>query len=149
VSGSVERAVVDAIALTPARLAAACDPEAAALVQPDGEWGAAEIVRHLIAVEIEVHQRRLGDVMREVEPRWRWTEPGPWPGEPGASMTRLLELFREHRAATVDVVSGLDEAGWQRSGIHETFGRLDVAGLVREALAHDEEHLGTLLTARG
>ena len=40
-----------------------------------------------------------------------------------------------------------DYDGWDRTGVHETYGRLDVAGLLRVAIDHDEEHLAGL--ARG
>jgi hypothetical protein len=38
------------------------------------------------------------------------------------------------------MVNVLDEAGWARSGQHATFGPLDVAGVLRNAVDHDEEH---------
>jgi hypothetical protein len=44
----------------------------------------------------------------------------------------------------VATVRALDEAGWERFGTHATYGRLDVAGLVRLAIDHDEEHLAGL-----
>ena len=42
-------------------------------------------------------------------------------------------MFARRRAKTVATVRALDEAGWARSGTHETYGRLDVAGLLRLA----------------
>ena len=49
--------------------------------------------------------------------------------------------FRSARGRTIATLRGLDEAGWAQSGTHETFGLLDVAGLMPEALAHDADHL--------
>ena len=108
---------------------------------PDGDWGPEQVVRHLIAVEHDVHQARFADLDREAEPHWSWAEPGPWPGEPGLSLDALLERFAAARAATLATLVAMDEASWDRHGIHETFGRLDVAGLVRNAVDHDEEHV--------
>ncbi len=34
-----------------------------------------------------------------------------------------------------------------RTGVHATYGRLDVAGLLRLAIDHDEEHLAGLTGA--
>ena len=108
---------------------------------PDGEWGPVEVVRHLIAVEVGVHQWRFGDLARGGEPRWDWAEPGPWPGEPDLTLEQLLMRFAHLRRETIAIVERWDDAAWARSGTHATYGRLDVAGLLRNVLAHDEEHL--------
>jgi hypothetical protein len=130
--------LVERLAAFPSRLAEAARVAGSA---PAGEWGPAEVVRHLIAVEAEVHRYRLADVAAHDEPRWSWTEPGLAAGFDDASLDDVLAAFAAARAGTVDVLTALDEAGWARSGIHATFGRLDVAGLVRLATDHDEEHL--------
>lgn len=136
---------IAALAGFPSRVAeavrAAADRAARDVVPADGEWGPEEVVRHLIAVELEVHQVRLADLDRVAEPQWTWAEPGPWPGEPGLSIDALLARFAGARASTVDTVSAMDDAAWARSGVHASFGRLDVGGLVRNAIDHDEEHL--------
>lgn len=136
---------IAALAGFPARVAdavrAAAHRAARDVVPADGEWGPEEVVRHLIAVELEVHQVRLADLDRVAEPQWTWAEPGPWPGEPGLSIDALLARFAGARASTVDTVSAMDDAAWARSGVHASFGRLDVGGLVRNAIDHDEEHL--------
>ena len=49
--------------------------------------------------------------------------------------------FAQARAQSVATVRALDDAGWARSGTHATEGVLDVAGLLRMAIDHDEEHL--------
>jgi len=108
---------------------------------PAGEWGPTEVVRHLIAVEEEVHRKRLTDLEGADEPSWSWTEPGLAPGLDDAPLDTVLAAFAAARAGTVAVVHALDEIGWARSGTHATFGRLDVAGLLRLATDHDEEHL--------
>ena len=111
---------------------------------PDGEWTPEQVVRHLIAVDLEVHQRRLRDLGAEDEPTWPWQEPGPWPDEPTLDLGGVLELFAAVRTETVGMYQALDDAGWARQGRHATFGRLDADGLLRLAVDHDEEHLGGL-----
>ena len=129
----------------PDRLANAA--QAAAKRPPlDGEWTPEEVVRHLIAVETGVHQARLLDVAIDDLPRWDWTEPGPWPGEPDLDLDGVIRRFVEMRAVTVATLKALDADGWARAGIHGTFGRLDVGGLLRLAIDHDEEHLRGLAT---
>jgi hypothetical protein len=130
---------VTALASYPDRLASAAR-EATTRPTPDGEWTPAEVVRHLIAVEIDVHQARLLEVAIDDGPQWAWTEPRPWPEEPDLDLDGVLERFAAMRAVTVATVSALDADGWTRSGIHETFGRLDVRGLLRLAIDHDEAH---------
>jgi hypothetical protein len=132
-----------ALAGFPARVATAAR---AAVDRPvaDGEWGPDLVVRHLIAVEIDVHQARLADLDGGGEPHWTWTEPGPWPGDPGLSMDALLARFAAARASTLATLTTMDDADWARGGVHASFGRLDVGGLVRNAIDHDEEHLRAL-----
>ena len=108
---------------------------------PDGEWTPEEVTRHLIAVETAVHQARLLDVAINDDPHWAWTEPSPWPGEPDLDLDGVLERFAAMRASTVASVAALDRDGWARTGIHATFGRLDIGGLLGIAIDHDAEHL--------
>ena len=134
---------LEAFAGFPGRL----DPlarEASRVAAPPGEWGPAEIVRHLIAVERVVWQARFSEVALEDDPQWGWTEPGPEPGLEGASLEAILAAFAAARAVTAASVNGLDEAGWARYGTHATYGRLDVAGLLDLAIDHDADHLGSI-----
>ena len=137
--------IVGRLAGIPGRLAAGATAANARPVPP-GEWSSSEVVRHLIAVELEVWQPRLAQLAVEDHPEWPWVEPGPWPGEPSASLARLLERYAERRGATVAALESLDEAGWTKTGLHATFGELDAAGLMTRAVDHDEEHLAGLAT---
>ena len=60
---------------------------------PPSEWGPTEVVRHLIAVEAEVHQSRLRQVAAVDDPQWQWTEPGLAAGFDGAPLPELLASF--------------------------------------------------------
>ena len=113
-------------------------------VIPAGAWGPNEVVRHLIAVELEVHQSRLRDLATSEEPQWVWAEPGPWPGEPERTLDELLDRFAALRAATLATVDALDDDGWSRTGTHASLGRWDVEGLLQSAIDHDAEHLAAL-----
>jgi hypothetical protein len=42
------------------------------------------------------------------------------------------------------MLDALGTDGWARTGTHDTFGVLDVAGLMEKALDHDDEHLASL-----
>ncbi len=127
-------------ALAAAARAAPPDPPAA------GEWTPREIVRHLIAVEEEVWHPRLGQLRTEEHPRWRWVEPGQWLGAPGADLDAVLAAHAAVRARTLSILDELGATGWTRRGTHDTFGELDVAGLMTVAADHDDEHLASLRT---
>jgi DinB superfamily len=109
--------------------------------RPDG-WSEREIVAHLVRVEREVFQVRLRDLAGPTEPKWSWVEPGAAPGH--ASLARLSTRFAAVREATIAHLSGLDEAGWARSGVHTVYGRLDVAALLGIAVDHDTDHIAEL-----
>jgi DinB superfamily len=111
---------------------------------PAGEWGSAEIARHLIAVEREVWWVRFASIVEEDEPHWAWTEPGLEPGLEGVSLSDVLERFAAARAKSVAIMDGFDEAAWTRTGVHATYGRLDVVGLLGIVTGHDAEHLASL-----
>jgi DinB family protein len=132
------------LAVFPDRLATAAR---AAPQEPParGEWTPAEIVRHLIAVEELVWHVRLDQLATEDRPRWRWVEPGQWLGAPGANLAEVLAAYARVRAATLGRLDALGPAGWARTGTHDTFGVLDVTGLMTVAADHDDEHLGSLL----
>ena len=132
--------LLGAFADVPDRLAAAAIAAADHPVAP-GEWGPAEVVRHLIAVEHEVWQSRIAQLDAEDDPDWGWTEPGLAPGLDDASLGSILTLFAAARMTTVATIQALDDAGWARHGTHVTYGVLDIEGLLRIAIDHDESHL--------
>jgi hypothetical protein len=133
-------AIVAAVAGYPTRLAGAAWVAAGRPVA-DGEWGPAEVTRHLIAVESEVWQSRLARVAAEDDPHWPWTEPGLAPGFDDASLDEILAAFASVRATTMATLRALDDAGWARHGTHDTYGVLDVEALLRIAIDHDADHL--------
>jgi hypothetical protein len=112
-----------------------------------GEWSPSEVVRHLIAVEEVVWLVRLRQLAADEKPIWPWVEPGPWQGQPDATLDELLAMFAALRTKTVGILDGFDEEGWSRSGIHATWGEVDVAALMERAIDHDEEHIASFRLA--
>ena len=82
----------------PDRVAAAVRG-AIARPDPPGEWTTEQVVRHLVAVETDVHQARLRDLATIDAPRWTWTEPGPWSGEPDLDLDGVLATVQLHSVA--------------------------------------------------
>lgn len=118
---------------------------------PAGEWTARENVAHLVAVERDVWHARLDGIAvlpAGEEPAWSWTEPGPVDDPEATELEGALDLFAEVREATLARLAALDEAGWARTGIHATYGRLDIAGLLGIAADHDDEHLANMQKGR-
>ncbi len=113
-----------------------------------GEWAPSEVVRHLIAVEELVWQVRLGQLDTEDHPHWAWVEPGQWLGAAGADLDEVLVAHAAARARTLARLDALGADGWARTGTHDTFGTLDVAGLMERALDHDAEHIASLRRPR-
>jgi hypothetical protein len=109
-----------------------------------GEWTPIQIVRHLIAVEEQVWHRRIGQLQTEAHPRWRWVEPGQWLGTPDAGLEDVLATHARVRTTTLALLDDLGPDGWARTGTHDTYGVLDVAGLMTVAADHDDEHLASL-----
>lgn len=123
----------------------------AAAVQP-GLWSPAVILGHLSQVDDEVWSPRIVQMVdarhRGVSaPTFHW-----WESEPGTTEARFgsltlaetsAELSRA-RGALVEQLAGLADDDWTAIAHHDTFGVVDVVGLVREILAHDHEHLDAL-----
>ena len=131
--------LVEAFAGFPGQLADAVRAAPDLPVAP-GEWGPAEVVRHLIAVEHLVWQARLAQLAAEDHPNWTWMEPVLADGFDEVPLDKIVTAFADARAETVAIIRAIDEAGWARSGTHATFGVLDVAGLLLVAIDHDQEH---------
>ncbi|HEY7130877.1 MAG TPA: DinB family protein, partial [Candidatus Limnocylindrales bacterium] len=92
----------------------------------------------------EVWHVRLRQLETEPHPRWRWVEPGPWQGAPEADLEAVVARMAVSRASTLAMLDALGDAGWVRRGTHDTYGELDVAGLMAVAADHDDEHLASL-----
>ena len=135
-----QRELRDRVAFVPTRLAAAARAASPEPPAP-GEWPPTDVVRHLIAVEDEVWHTRLRQLLAEDEPQWAWVEPDRWTGNPGATLDDLLARYADLRGTTTALLDGLDDAGWVRTGVHATFGRLDVVRLMTKAIDHDDEHI--------
>jgi hypothetical protein len=112
-----------------------------------GEWSVREVVLHLVAVERLVWQARLETLVDAASgeiPHWTWTEPSPSDAPDIPTAAGAVTAFTAYRTQTVARIDALDEEGWSRRGRHDTYGELDVAGLIRVALDHDEAHLRPL-----
>jgi hypothetical protein len=134
--------IVGRLAAIPERLGEAARSAVGRAV-PAGEWGPPEVVRHLIAVEEAVWHSRLRQLAAADRPTWPWVEPEPWRGDPGATLDELLATYEARRRETVAILDTFDAETWGRTGIHATWGEIDVVALMVRALGHDDEHIAS------
>ena len=115
-----------------------------------GEWAAVEVVAHLADTE----ERALGRVRRMVSEE----APVLAPFDPAALAVErgYLELdvdtelrrFAALRADHVSLLESLDDAGWNRTGIHGEHGRMTVERYETHVAAEDVDHLAQIARLR-
>lgn len=118
--------------------------------RPD-EWSARENLAHLArhhAVFIERLRRLLAED-RPVLGRYRAEDDPDWPAWAALPLDGILERLGTLRTELVSLVRRLTPAECARTGLHPTFGELDVAGWLEFFLLHDAHHLYTALVRVG
>jgi hypothetical protein len=106
-------------------------------------WSPREIAVHLADTEI-VTSWRLRQALAEDEPQIDSYDQDHWAGalrydqrDPEAS----LSLFEALRAANVELLHSLDEAGWERGYHQSEYGRLTIRELAQHKSHHDLAHV--------
>ena len=117
--------------------------DAATVPGPDGGWTPVRTVVHLAAVDVQVWTPRLRQLAAHEHPTWAWTEPALGEG-PDPRPDAAADAFLTARATVLETVAAMDGAALCSTGIHATFGELDVVRLLGEVLRHDAEHLASL-----
>lgn len=126
---------------------------AAVPADPDVDrWSPAVVVGHLSQVDLEVWLPRL-ELMVEARtgssrPSFAWWEP-----DADATRRSFERLSTDDAAARLLAsrtslllrVRDLSDDDWDARADHDTFGPMDVEGLMLQVLAHDEEHRASLL----
>lgn len=114
----------------------------------EGEWTPATVLGHLSQVDHQVWLTRLHQMVDaqasggEV-PAFVWWEPDPVETETqfvGVSVEDAAAELMASRTEILKYLRTLTPEQWEAKGAHATFGDIDVAALLFEALKHDEEH---------
>jgi hypothetical protein len=124
----------------------------AALARRPGarSWAPVEIVCHLRDAE-ELFMLRFQTILametpalHEASSADRWAEERQYlRHQPGAA----LEAFRRRRAESLELLTSLPPADWQRGAIHPARGRVSIDELVAIMAWHDDNHLDQLIRA--
>jgi hypothetical protein len=148
---SERKRYLEVLRATPARLKAATRgiPKTVLVWAPaPGKWSILEIVCHLRDMERDAYLTRYRRILAEDEPRLPDIDGDRYSLENDYRSQKLGEALREWtrlRRECLKLLSGVKREEWDRAGIHETAGRLTVAGFVRrQALGNDEAHLGQI-----
>ena len=146
------REVVEQLGAAPERIGAALRrlPEDALTWAPrPGAWSATEVLRHLRDSQLLL-SRRVTLLLTEPEPSLMTRgDPPPEPAEPvDVEAFRFLAQYRASRAATIEVLSGVTSAQWERAGWHVEYGRVTLAEQSSYFAAHELTHLRQLEALR-
>lgn len=142
-------ALLDRLAKTPKHLAhlvvEASDQQLDAA--PGGEWSARTILAHLRDCEVLCEGLRVFRMLAEVEPQLADFDERAWAVARNRSRDRkeqLLGDFALHRQATLNVLTGLREEDWQRTGTHPFRGAFTVRTWAEAIAEHDAAHIAQL-----
>jgi len=123
---------------------------------PEGEWTPALNLGHLSQVDDEVWAPRVRQMVEArhrslAAPTFSWWESAEGSTESrfaGVSLDAAAAELSRSRRELVDLLAELSDDDWTAIAHHDVFGVVDVVGLVREVLAHDQVHL-EILAPRG
>jgi hypothetical protein len=137
------RELIDLLAATPAELREAAEGAGPA---PEGEWNAAQILAHMAAAEHFFFERLTILLNQEHAYLKSFAEAATTRQSTMTNNTweENLEAFNAIRGETVSLLMGMTLAEWERSGIHETLGRITVEDVAENMVDHDAEHVEQL-----
>jgi hypothetical protein len=112
----------------------------------EGEWAIVEVVAHLGDTDertIERTRRMLAEDQPTLAPYDQAAlavERDYLSMDLGDALARFAELRREH----LELLAGLDDAGWQRTGRHGEHGVITVQRLAAHSAGEDGDHLAQI-----
>lgn len=119
-------------------------------VPAPGKWSARQIACHLADSEIVAHTR-LRRIIAEDNPRIEAWDEAAWAEKLDyrkRKISQALETFRRIRGENYELLKGLDEAMFQRTGVHSERGTLTLLDMVRTYAEHAENHVKQIMAAR-
>jgi len=108
-----------------------------------GEWNAAQIVGHLIDVDI-VYGFRFRLVLTEEDPAYPGYQEKLWSQLPHPEPAELVRVLTGLRAYNTALLRHTSHTRWQRWGTHAEQGREQFGLMVTKIAGHDLAHLNQL-----
>ena len=115
-----------------------------------GEWGARQVLEHLIDVEGIAFRERIGRILAEDHPYIRSIDPPARlqdGGYAGRSVEDLLKELERLRAEDLQWLGSIDPADFEREGEHDAAGTIKAGQLIHYWAVHDLVHLRQLMSA--
>jgi hypothetical protein len=106
----------------------------------EGEWSAADCLRHMLFVERRFFDWRLTDLMEERAELVPYDRYGTHEPEPERSPREAIAALAADRRAHEEVLAGLQPADLERGSRHPVFGRVTLRYLLSLWAAHDLQH---------
>jgi hypothetical protein len=106
------------------------------------EWSAAGVLAHLADAE-QVYGVRVKLIAAADKPALTAYDQDEWERRfgPLESAESALERWRVLRQNMLRVLESLDEAGWERAGLHQERGPESIAKIARLLVDHDRAHM--------
>jgi hypothetical protein len=114
------------------------------------EWSPHQIVTHVGSVETHAFLPRLKRILTEKDPEFEDWDDSAWledhydPSEDGETW---LEAFAEARREGLDLLGGLAEDGWNRTGRHPAHGERTLQWWLEYSVSHADDHIQQLQPA--
>lgn len=116
---------------------------------PDGGWSPHKQVFHVLAVETELHQPRIREMLRGNRPvfeRWDREKHLEAVYTPEGDIATMVDDLVAARAEIVGIFNGLTLDQWRLRGTWpEGGGEVDIAWAAERMLWHSVDHFGGLL----
>lgn len=117
---------------------------------PRGKWSIRQLMAHVADAEL-VGAHRFRQILAEENPlivaydQDRWTDNLDYGRR---KPKQSLETFRRLRAENYDLLKGMPEAAFARTGNHTERGQVTLLGLVEGYAEHAESHAGQMQAIR-
>jgi len=119
----------------------------------EGEWAPQVILGHISQVDELVWLPRIAQMCQAPKgspPEFTWWEPDATATQEkfeGLEVDQVAALAMSNRTNLLSAIKNLTPDQWAATAKHDTFGVINVSGLVIEILTHDEEHRAGLIPA--
>ena len=122
------------------------DAELRVTGQGEERWSILEIVCHLRDAEQRVSERyrKMRDEDNPFLAAWHPAIVADESDYRDQALEDALAVFAQARAASVDILGGLDAAGWRRGGMHQESGAITIESLAAHMAFHDTVHLAQI-----